>query len=190
MSLQFIKKTSFSEICFNTFAPVIFSYNFSYSLDTSGYCYHNYFVNFRYNNSVLVSLANFLKVIQHSEEWSSFSSVTFSCSLCSCPNSGCGRGRRRAVLLLVLGCHVFPISAPLDPAFLSRLWQESNSLSSRSFSTIQLFSWARALNFSCRKSLVLSCNKFWVRWSLKKSKITQKKNQLKAKHKVHKSFLF
>lgn len=119
-----------------------------------------------------------------------FSSVTFSCSLCSCPNSGCGRGRRRAVLLLLLGCHVFPISAPLDPAFLSRLWQESNSLRSRSFSTIQLFSWARALNFSCRKSLVLSCNKFWVRWSLKRSKITQKRNQLKAKHKVHQSFLF
>lgn len=69
--------------------------------------------------------------------------------------------------MLLLGCHVRPGSVPAGPAFLRRLWQESSSLSSRSFSAIHFFSWARVSNFSCRKSLVLPYNKFWVRWSLR-----------------------
>lgn len=48
----------------------------------------------------------------------------------------------------------------------SRSWQESSSRSRRSFSSIQLFSWARLSNFSCRKSLVLSYSRFCVRCSL------------------------
>lgn len=68
--------------------------------------------------------------------------------------------------VFVAGCHDCPTSAPGGPDFLVQLRQESIFLSSWSFSAIQLLSWARESNFSCKSSLVESCNWFCVCWSL------------------------
>lgn len=93
-----------------------------------------------------------------------FLNCTFSSSFRACWDSGWGSGGSMEVLLLSL-C-VRPSGVPADPAFLFPLWWDSSSLSSRSFSDIQLFSWERVSNFSFKKSFVLSYNRFWVRSSL------------------------
>lgn len=107
---------------------------------------------------------NYKKLNKHSRYyvWKMF---TLSSSLCVCCESGWGRVTSRALLLL--GCHPRPWSLPVVVALLTRSWQESSSLSSLSFSTIQVFSCARDSNFSCKKSLVLCWSRFWVLWSLK-----------------------
>lgn len=90
--------------------------------------------------------------------------LVFFCTFSPCWASGWGSGGSMEVLLLSL-C-VRPSGVLADPAFLFPFWWDSSSLSSRSFSDIQFFSWDRESNFSLRKSFVLSYNRFCVRSSL------------------------